>query len=197
MTVETTQPSGEVPVTTEPVVTEPAETQPRTVEEVEAEYKARISGKDKAHAAEAEALRQENARLKEADDLRRKAEEEARTANMTADQRAQEHIKTLTQQMEDKDRAHMVELRKIKYPTVASELDEAVLLVTDESKLAGLEAKLSGSTAAVPPPSLIDPNSSVRQNGTTPDVREKTTDELKADLAKQSAAFAEEIAQGR
>lgn len=195
MTVETTQPSGETPVTepAEPAapVTEPAAQAPRTVEEVENEYKARISGKDKAHAAETSELRQQLARLQQSDEARRRAEEEARTANMTADQRAQDHIATLTRQLEERDRAHTVELRKIKFPTVAAELDETVLAVTDEAKLASLEAKLTGLTAS--PPSLIDSNSVARTgNGATPK-GEPTADELRLQLEKESPAFAAEL----
>lgn len=205
MTVETTQPAGDTTPAADaaavgeqaPASTEaPAETQPRTVEEVEASWQHRQAQSDKAHAAESKVLRDQLASLQAAEDGRRREAETQRQASMTAEQRVQDQINTLTQQLEEKDRNHVVELRTIRFPNIAAELDAPALAVMDEAKLAALEAKLTGQAGSPPQPSatsLIDPNSVTRQNGTPAQPREKTLEELRADLERDSPAFLEEL----
>jgi hypothetical protein len=190
--------SSETPATTEVAaepVTEP--TTPRTIEEVEAEWRHRTSQRDKAHAEETKVLREQLGRFEAAENARRSAEETQRQANMTADQRMQDQIASLQRQLEDRDKAYTVELRRTRFPNIAAELDDSALAVMDEGKLAALDAKL-GSGQAASPPSLIDPNSAARTvNGsptTTPG--EKTTDQLKADLERFAPEFIREIAPG-
>lgn len=191
MTIES-QPSGEAAVTTTetPAVVTEASVTPatRTVEDVEKEYRDRIAGKDRAHDAEMKTVRGELDRLRAAEQQRQQAETEARRSQMTAEQVMQDQIKTLTDQMNQRERDHLTELRKIRFPTVAAELDDAILAATDEGKLAALEAKLTAGQTA-PPPSLIDSNSAARSNGTTPVTTEKSIEDLKADLAREGAAF--------
>ncbi len=201
MTVETTQPSGEQPATTEPTegteVTEPAATQPRTMEELAAELaetKARLAGKDRAYAAEAKALRDRLSTYEQVEAKKRSEEEEARRQNMTAEQRMQDQITALTRQLEEKDRNYTVELRKTRFPNVSAELDENVLAVADEGKLASLEAKLTAGLG-VEPPSMIDKNSVARTGSGPISPREKTSEELIADLQREGPAFARELAE--
>jgi len=195
MTVETTTPSGEQPATTEPAegtaVVEP--TTPRTVEEVEREYQARISGKDKAHAEEAKALRDQLARYQATEEQARKAEEVQRQQNMTAEQRMQDQVTSLTRQLEETQRNHTVELRKTRFPNVSAELDDNVLAVADEGKLASLEAKLTAGLGGNVPPSLIDKNSVARTGNGTTSPQEQTIPELLAQLEREAPAFKAEM----
>lgn len=201
MTVETTQPSEETaPATTEataavaPEGEQPEGTTPRTPEEVEAYWRNRQSKADSAHAAEAKALRDRLARFEAAEEEKRRAEETARQATMTAEQRMQDQINALTKQLEEKDRNYTVELRKTRFPNVSAELDDAVLAVADEGKLASLEAKLvTGLGGTATPPSLIDKNSVARTgNGTTPP-QEQTVEQLIKQLEAEAPAFKAEM----
>ena len=195
MTVETTTPSGEQPATTEPAegtaVVEP--TTPRTVEEVEREYQARISGKDKAHAAETQALRERLTAFEKAEEEKRRAEDTARQASMTAEQRMQDQVNALQRQLEEKDRNYTVELRKTRFPNVSAELDDNVLAVADEGKLASLEAKLTAGLGGNVPPSLIDKNSVARTGNGTTSPQEQTIPELLAQLEREAPAFKAEM----
>jgi hypothetical protein len=189
--------SSEAPATTEDsttqVVADNGSAPPRTPEEVEAEWKHRFSQRDKAHAEETKTLRDQLGRLQAAEDERRRAEETKRQENMTDAQRMQDQIASLQRQLEDRDKAYTVEVRKVRFPNIAAELDDSALAVMDEAKLAALDARLNGQTAT--PPSLIDPNSAARAvNGSsiTPP-GEKTSDQLKAELERLGPQFAQEI----
>ncbi len=175
-------------------VTEPQEpTTPRTPEEIEAEWRHRVSQNDKAHQKEAAALREQVSRFQAAEEQRRRAEEAERQSRMTAEERVQDQIKTLERQLEQERVGRVIDARKLRFPNITAELDEQAIAVMDEGKLAALESKLTGQTAQ--PPSLIDPNSAARAaNGTPVTPREKTSDELKQDLHRLGPEFARELA---
>lgn len=156
-----------------------------TAEQVEAEYKARLSGKDKAHAAEVATLRaqiealsgekatatsQAEGSLSEVDALKKQLAE-AQKANQ---QQAAEYTATL---------------RATKYPYAAEALDAGVLATMDEAKLAGLNARLTPGK----PGAGIDPSTPPRDTTVPKPTSEKSVAELKADLAKFGPQFTAEV----
>lgn len=162
----------------------------RTAEEVEAIWKNRIAGKDRAHAAETATLRQQieaaNARA-EAAERRKAAEDQANLSE--ADQwkaKATENERLLAEERQTR----IVEVRTAKYGAAAEHLDASALAAMDEAKLAALNARLLDVEA--PAPTLIDP-STPRRPSTTPPAgpRDKTTAELEADLRRHESAFVE------
>ena len=158
-----------------------------TVEQVEAEWKHRVSQKDLAHNAEQKSLRDRIATL----------EGTTTTAQAVANGSVGEvdglkklladSQKTNTQQQQQ----HQVDLRVVKFPAAAEALDPGALAVMDEAKLAGLEARLTApaSGKAVP----VDPSSPARDSSVPRPLSEKTTKELKADLERLSPQFAAEM----
>jgi hypothetical protein len=178
----------------EPVVNETTSTTPSSVEEVEAQWRNRMSQLDKAHNAEVEALRRTLADREAAEAKRRGELEQVRLAGLSEAERVaaeRDQYKTL---LEQERVGRVIDTRKARYPAAAQNLGDDVLAQMDEGRLAALETRLAGQT--VNPPSLIDPNSAVRN--TTPSAPagdgSRTSDELKADLAKYGPEFAREIA---
>lgn len=158
----------------------------RNAEEVEAEYKARLSGKDRAHAAEvatlksqiealsgekAQATSQAEGTLSEVDQLKRQLSE----AQKNAKQQEQQYTATL---------------RSTKYPYAAEALDPQVLATMDEGKLAGLDARLKPNTR---PGAGVDPSTPPRETAAPKPIDEKSAAELKQDLARFGPAFADDI----
>jgi hypothetical protein len=169
----------------------------RTVEETEAEWRHRMSERDRAHNAELAQLRQNLSALQEAEKAKAEEVEAARRAKMSAEELVRDQVATLERQLEEERRGRVLDSRKARFPNIAADLDDASLAVMDEGKLAALEAKLSGRAA--PPPSLIDQNSAAR-NGTGSPANapsEKTSDQLKQDLVDMAPAFAKEISYQR
>lgn len=155
-----------------------------TAAQVEAEYKARLSGKDKAHAAEVAELRRQ---LDTAQSTSTSTATEAAQKDQTVEQlqaQLKQAYDTNQQQRQDFDKT----IRSTKYPNAAEALDPQTLATMDEGKLAGLDARLKPS----PTPAPVDPNTPPADAAPKPQ-SEKTTDELKADLARESAAFAQQL----
>lgn len=156
-----------------------------TAEEVAAEYKARLSGKDKAHAAEvAELRRQLDAAQQTSTSTATQAEQKDQTVEQLKAQLA-EAQKTNQQQTQDFQKT----IRSTKYPNAAEALDPQTLATMDEAKLAGLEARLAPGK---PTPAPVDPNTPAANAAPKPK-SEKTAAELKADLAKESAGFLQQL----
>jgi len=157
----------------------------KTAADVEAEYKARLSGKDKAHAAEVATLQQQ---LDAARGQQTTASSQAEAASTDVDTLKKQLAE---QQNLNKQQAQTYEqtIRSTKYPFAAEALDPATLASMDEAKLAGLNARLKPSTPTVP----VDPNTPAAGSTAPKPQSEKTAEELKADLARESAAFSAQI----
>lgn len=176
------QPVEQTPAT--PTEGSPAET-PRTAEQVEAEYKARLSGKDKAHAAEVAELRRQ---LEAAQQTGTQKATEGEQANQTVEQLRAELARAQKAQQEQAQQ-FTGQLRSTKYPYAAEALDPQVLATMDEAKLAGLNARLTPSR----PSAGIDPSTPPKDTAPAKPTSEKTAAELKQDLAKYGPAFAQEL----
>lgn len=157
----------------------------RSAEEVEAEYKARLSGKDKAHSAEVA-------------ELRRQLEAAQQTSQSAATQgeQATQSVEQLRQQLAEAQKAQQkqqqefqAQLRTTKYPYAAEALDPQVLATMDEAKLSGLNARLTPSR----PGAGVDPSTPPRTTEQAKPTEEKSSAELKADLARLGPAFANEL----
>lgn len=191
MADEQTETTGETPSPEGDGGAEPS-AQTLSAEELDQQWRHRVSQKDKAHAAEAKALRDQLAAFEQQEATRRRAEEEARKASMTEAQRFEAERTELQRQLEQERQRTTVEIRKVKYPAIAADLDDQALAVMDEAKLAGLNARLTASGGSVEPPSLIDPNSAGRPQAPTAPA-EQTSDQIKAQLASLGPAFAKEL----
>ena len=157
----------------------------RTAAEVEAEYKARLSGKDKAHAAETA-------------ELRRQLEAAQATGQQqaTEGQQSQDEVTRLKQQLAESEKTnkqqaadYALQTRTAKYPLAAEALDPQTLATMDEAKLAGLNERLTPSTPRVP----VDPNTPAGGATAPKPTDQKSSKELKADLAAMSGQFSEEL----
>jgi flagellar biosynthesis GTPase FlhF len=195
---EPTTPTGE---TTSPAATgagdagtgEEPNVQTLSAEELDAQWRNRVSQKDKAHAAEMKALREQQAATERSLSEFRRQQEQARLAGMSEAERVAAERDALRQELEQERQGRVIDTRKARYPHIAAELDDSAIAVMDEGKLASLNARLSGGSAE--PPSLIDSNSAARpQNGVPTRVEDMSTEQLKAQLARESDAFAREIA---
>ena len=160
----------------------------RTAEDVEAEYKARLSGKDKAHAAEVATLQQQV-----------QAAQAASTSAGSQAEAASTDVETLKQQLANqqalnKQQANQYQqtIRSTQYPYAAEALDPQTLASMDEAKLAGLNARLTPSVAPSVP---VDPSTPPRTADVPKPIDEKTPDELKADLKRYGDQFAAELQQ--
>lgn len=181
MTLDQTPPSAD------PSSPSGDEAQPLTAEEVEAQWKHRMSQRDKAHAAETEALRRElNSKLA-AEETKRRVEEQARLANMSEAERWQARAKELEGQVEQERTQRVIDTRKARFPGIAAELGDEVLAAMDEGRLAALETRFAAPATSVP--SLIDPNSVGRSMTQPVGPDGKTADQLKADLERMGPEF--------
>lgn len=172
----------QAPVATEPVATAPAEPKPRTVEEVEAEYKARISGKDRAHAETEKVLREQIAALQAAPTI-------GSDGQPVANSQREAQLEAL---LAEERQARVLDSRKAKFPAAAETLDDRALAIMDEAKLAGLQARLEGTVTPVVdnPADFIAPTSPVRQPAApVKSYDEMTVEELNAEAAKIAPAF--------
>ena len=160
--------------------------QPSTPEEVEAEWKYRVSQKDKAHAAETKSLREQIAALSATSGSAQQQAQGSLSENEALRRQLAENQKAL-QQM---DAQHRVEVRAIRFPASADVLDANALAAMDEAKLAGLEARLS---APAPRGLPIDPSTPARvQSGAPKPIEEKTSAELREDLRRMAPQIAEQ-----
>jgi len=168
------QPSGQAESSAPPE--EPVAPAARTVEDVEAEYRSRISGKDR----EAAALRAEIARFTERD--------RAQQA-VTEAQRAQElgEVEALKRQLAEERSAHVVDTRRARYPQASETLGDDVLAAMDEGRLAALEARLTPEARSAPAP-RIDTNTPPRQPAQGQRV-EPTIEDLRAELQRLAPEY--------
>jgi hypothetical protein len=123
--------------------------QPLTAEEVEAQWKHRVSQKDRSHAAAEQALRDENDALKrrlEATTAPR-PQSNGQSAGGTNDREVEALRTELEEQRratETERQARVIESRKAKYPALAREVGDAgtsIFATADEATLAKLNAR--------------------------------------------------------
>lgn len=177
-------------------VTPPAEgevtPEAATPEQIEAIWKNRVAGKDRAHAAAEQALRDQIAELN--GKLAGKAAVDAE--NMTEVERANARAEAAERRANEIEQQRVLDVRRVKYASAAEAVDDdAVLATMDEAKLAALNARLTGDETP-PPTTVIDPNAARRPSSATPAApRERSIEELEADLKNQAPAFSESLNQ--
>jgi hypothetical protein len=165
---------------------------PLTPEQIEAIWKNRVAGKDRAHAASEAALRDQIA------DLNRRLEGKAAVdaENMSDVERANARAEAAEQRAQAAEQQRLLDVRSVKYAAAAEALDDPAQLATmDEAKLAALNARLTGDETP-PPPTVIDPNAARRPGSTPPAApRERSIEQLESDLKDQAPAFLESLNQ--
>jgi len=160
--VPTPQPSSEAqpPAEGQPAVNgqEPPEgspSQPLTVEEVENQWKHRVSQKDRAHAAAEQALRDENVALQRqlaalTAAPRQPANGQSAPAGVDPQVTSlQEQLAASQRAIEAERQARVMDTRKAKYPALAAQVGEAgqsVFQTADEATLAKLNALADSSS---------------------------------------------------
>jgi hypothetical protein len=181
--------SAEPEVTTPPVAPtegepEPVTTEERTPEQIEAIWKNRVAGKDKAHAAETATLRQQIADY----EARLTTKQQQDLENMTEAEQWKAKAKAAEDERDAERQQRVLEVRQTKYTAAAENLDEATLASMDEAKLAALNARLTGDEA--PPPPIMDPNTAPKRTSSPPaSSRDKSVEELESDLKKHEPEF--------
>ena len=137
---------GTPPATGEPQNGSPA--QPLTAEEVENQWKHRVSQKDRAHAAAEQALREENDALKR--QMTALTQQPRPTNGQSAPAGDDPRVQTLQEQLAQSQRAieaerqaRVTDTRKAKYPALAQQVGDAgasIFQTADEATLAKLNA---------------------------------------------------------
>lgn len=129
--------------------------QPLTAEEVENQWKHRVSQKDRAHAAAEQALRDENDALKRRLDAATAPRPQSNGQSGSAGNDGE--VEALRAQLEEQRRAtateqqaRVIEQRKAKYPALARGVGEAgnsIFSTADEATLAKLNAQYDDGTS--------------------------------------------------
>ena len=161
----------------------------QTVEEVEAFWRNRSSGKDRAHNAETQALKDQIAALKQAP-----------APAPVGESPEAARIRELEANLQTERTARAAAQLQAQYPTAAGILGESIANLPPE-KIAAIEAAFDNNGGLGRAP-MIDPNAAPRPtpgnpggNGQKP-VREKTKDELLADLRRMAPAIQEAAKEG-
>jgi len=128
--------------------------QPLTAEEVENQWKHRVSQKDRAHAAAEQALREENDALKR--QMQALSTPRPPANGQSAQQGDDRQVEALREQLAQSQRAieaerqaRVLDTRKAKYPALAQQLGEAgdgIFSTSDEASLAKLNALADSSS---------------------------------------------------
>ena len=126
--------------------------QPLTVEEVENQWKHRVSQKDRAHAAAEQALRDENDALKRRLDASRPQSNGQSASGATTQQSktSGSNWKSSAGLRQPPEQARTIEQRKAKYPSLARNVGEAgsaIFTTADEATLARLNAQLDDGSS--------------------------------------------------
>lgn len=159
----------------------------QSVEEVEAIYKARMSGKDKAHNAEVASFKAQIAAL------------QAPAAPVGESPEAAE-IRRLTAERDAAIAQAQGESLKRQYPLAADVLGDEITRLPAE-KLAAIEARFNTEMGIAPQAPRVDPNMAARGNGSlqppaAKPYNEKTKDELLAELQSVAPAFQQALREG-
>lgn len=151
-------------------------TAPQSVEEAEAIWQKRMSGKDKAHAAEVNELRRQL-------DAKAAAQAAEAAASETPEQA---RIRELETRLAMADRERAVEVRKARFPNAADILGDDIA-TADEARLAALEARLADEGTPAP---RMDPNAAPKGGPVPPkSLDSMTKDELLQALEGLSPAY--------
>jgi hypothetical protein len=163
-----------------------------TPEQIEAIWKNRVAGKDRAHAASEAALRDQIAEL----NTRLAGKQAVDAENMTEVERANARAEAAEQRAQAAEQQRLLDVRSVKYAAAAEALDDPAQLATmDEAKLAALNARLAGDETPTPPP-VIDPNAARRPGSTPPAApKDRSIEQLESDLKDQAPAFSESLNQ--
>ena len=165
----------------------------RTAEEVELEWRNRLSGKDKAHAAEKQRL---EALIQEMTAENQQTKAEAKT-KMTDLETLQKQYADIQKELESERKGRAIDNRKAAFPNAAGILSEDILATMDEEGLKGLEQRLattpmSGEANTPPAPKPVLPNTAARTQDAPP-TAEPTIADLKSLLEQQAPAWREEL----
>lgn len=152
---------------------------PQTVEEANAYWQKRMSGKDRAAAAAEQVLREQLAA----------AEAKANAATTSAGQPAEggnAEAEQLRKELEQERRGRAIDARKAKYPAAAAGLSDEMIAVADEAKLAALQERLADE-----PGNFIAPTGPRRPAAPAAgkSLDEKSVAELEADLRAASPGY--------
>jgi hypothetical protein len=145
----------EQPGSTEPGTPEGSPATPLTPEEVENQWRHRVSQKDRAHAAAEQALRDENDALKRRLDAttapRPQSNGQSGSAGNDSEVEAlRAQLEAQRRETEVEKQARVIEQRKAKYPALARGVGEAgngIFTTADEATLAKLNAQYDDGTS--------------------------------------------------
>lgn len=159
----------------------------QTVEEVEAYWRNRTSGIQRAHNAETTAMKAQMDALKAAP----VAPPEGESADAA-------RARALEAELQQERAARQALELQTRYPYAASVLGDEITNLSPE-KLAAMEALADGGQAGPAP--MMDPNAASRNNGSVQGpqakpLNEKTKDELLADLQKAAPTIQAEAREG-
>ncbi len=127
--------------------------QPLTAEEVEAQWKHRVSQKDRSHAAAEQALRDENDALKRQLGQQPRAQSNGQSGsagNGESVEALREQLEAQRRETEAERQARVIEQRMVKYPALArgvGEAGKAIFTTADEATLAKLNAQYDDGTS--------------------------------------------------
>jgi hypothetical protein len=180
MTQENFSTAGDTNATGEPV----ANGVGQTVEEIEASWQHRFSQRDKAHNAETAALHAQIDALKAAPV--RPAEGESPEAA---------RVRELEAALQQERAARVAAVLQSKYPMASAVLGDSIIGMPEE-KIAAAEAAME-PTGGAP---IIDPNAAPRRGAATQSaakpMKDKSKDELLADLRKVAPAYQQALRDG-
>lgn len=155
---------------------------PQTVEEANAYWQKRMSGKDRADAEEKRVLREALAAAEA-----RSAATAAASSNGQPATGPDPEVARLQRELEQERQNRVIDTRKAKYPQAAANMSDEALAVMDEAKLAGLNARLDDGDLGG---TFIAPTSPKRPAVTPkkPD-SEKTVAELQDELRAAAGPY--------
>jgi hypothetical protein len=177
------QPEGQAPQNGTPG-------QPLTAEEVENQWRHRVSQKDRAHAAAEQALRDENDALKR--QMEALSKPRPQSSGQSGSGSNDQEVETLRQQLDEQRReteserqARVIEQRKAKYPALARGVGDAgnsIFSTADEATLAKLNAQYDDGSSGTGTFASASP----RRTAPTPakPLAEMSKAELEAELAR-------------
>jgi hypothetical protein len=168
---------------------EPVVTTESTPEQIEAIWKNRVAGKDRAHNAEVTSLREQVAERDRQLAAKRTKEE----GEMSDYEREKARADAAEERATEVERQRVLDTRTLKYPSALEALDEATFAGMDEAKLAALNARLTGDEAPTSPPQIMDPSAAPKRTSAPPaSPRDKPVAELEDDLKKYAPEWQQE-----
>lgn len=169
-----------------------------TAEEVEAIWKNRVAGKDRAHAQETATLRSQNADLTSRIQALEREQEARNMDNLSEAEQWKAKAEAAERELANERATNVVQTRTLKYGAAAEALDAQTLASMDEAKLAALNTRLGGG-APLPPeegtppapeqstestPPVLPDQAPRRSPNPTSGPRDKEVGELESDLER-------------